>query len=347
MCRHAPEIERQRVIVATDRDGVDQEQRPALCLLHEPAQIFADDAEHQELDACKKSDGGHDAGPAGDDLAGEPAPDAVGEEQHGEAGDGEAQPDREAQRGDGEAGDGVGAEPQHLAQRVFGAAGVTGVARVVERHLVAADPAHHAAQEALALGHCQQRVDHPPAHETKVTGVLGDRHVGEAREQAVEARGGSLLEPGLAVARGAPAVDHVGTLIHPLHHAGEQLRRILQVRIYQHDALAAGRAQPRGRRELVAVVAHQMHADNVGIGFRQGLDDLPGAVARAIVDEHDLVVVAGNAAAGSTGAAMELPQAGLLVEAGRDDGQRNGPCLGHNIERHRPTPLPPLCLRER
>ena len=95
------------------------------------------------------------------------------------------------------------------------------------------------------------------------------------------------------------------------------------------------------------MVAHEVHTDDVGVGLRQGLDDLPAAVARAIVDEHDLVVVAGYAPAGPAGAAMELAQARLFVEAGRDDGQGNRLCLGHNIERHRPTSLPPLRLRER
>src|SRR5215213_7116287 len=61
-------------------DVADHEQGPALALVVEAAEIGADDAQHQELHAAQKADGGHQRRPAGQRVAERPADDGVDEE---------------------------------------------------------------------------------------------------------------------------------------------------------------------------------------------------------------------------------------------------------------------------
>ena len=143
------------------------------------------------------------------------------------------------------------------------------LAVVEDRHLLAADPRHHAADEAMALGHRQQDVEHAPRHQAEVAGIERDVDVGHAADQAVEGGGGGALEQALAVALAALAVDHVGALIHQRHHVGQQLGRILQVGVDDQDALAAAHREAGGERQLVAVVAHQPHRDDARVRGRR------------------------------------------------------------------------------
>jgi dolichol-phosphate mannosyltransferase len=113
------------------------------------------------------------AGPARHHVAGEPPDDRVAEEQRRHGSHDQAEPHREAQRRDREAGDGVGGEAQHLGERVLAPAGEALLAGVEQRRLPAADPAHHAPDEALALGHRQERVDDAPAIMTAIALFAG------------------------------------------------------------------------------------------------------------------------------------------------------------------------------
>ena len=78
-------------------------------------------------------------------------------------------------------------EAQHLAQRVLGDAGVALLAHERDRGLREADPDRHAAQEAVALGHREQRVERLAVHQAEVAGLDGEVEAREAAEGAVEA----------------------------------------------------------------------------------------------------------------------------------------------------------------
>ena len=173
----------------------------------------------------------------------------------------------------------------------------------------------------MALGHGEQQVEHAAGHEAEIAGVGRNVDVGHPADQAVEGRGGGALEQALAVALAALAVDHVGALVEQRHHVGQQFGRILQVGVDDQDALAAAYREAGRERQLVAVVAHQLHRNDARVpGGRLG-HDIPGAVARAVVDQHDL---AGAADAVQHGAdtAHELGQDFLLVVARGHHGQR-------------------------
>ena len=58
------------------------------------------------------------------------------------------------------------------------------LAIVEQRHLPAADPRHHAADEAVALGHGEQQIEHAARHQAEVAGIGRDLDVGHAADQA-------------------------------------------------------------------------------------------------------------------------------------------------------------------
>ena len=165
----------------------------------------------------------------------------------------------ELQRQMREGGDRVEREAQHLAQRVLRLAGVAGVALVRDRRLAKADPHGHAAQEAAALGHRQQRVERAAVEQPEVAGVRLQVDLGELVEQLVEPRGGGELERGLAVALAPHRVDDVGALLPVLDHRGDELRRVLQVGVDHRHDVADRVLQPGGERGLVTEVARQVH----------------------------------------------------------------------------------------
>ena len=116
--------------------------------------------------------------------------------------------------------------------------------------------------------------------------------VGHAVEHAVEQRRGGFLEQRLAVALAAYRVDHVrGLRGHRRAHVAQQFGWVLQVGVDDEDLRAAAQVQPRGERELVAMVARQVDRDQRGIGGGQPLHHRPAVVARPVVDEDDLVIV--------------------------------------------------------
>ena len=82
----------------------------------------------------------------------------------------------------------------------------------------------------------------------------------------------------------------------------------------------------------MAVVAHQPHRDDARVAGRRLGHDLPGAVVRAVVDQHDLAGPA-DAIQHRADAAQELGQDVLLVVARGHHGQRRAVGRHHEWSR--------------
>ena len=203
-------------------------------------------------------------------------------------------------------------------------AGTGGARRAVigERDLAQADPAHHAADEALLLRHRIENVDDLAAHQPEVAGI--DRHVvvGELPQQAVEQSRRAALEHGFTLPLAALAVDDVGLdSIQETPHLAEQFRRILQVGIDGQNAVAAAGMQACRHRALMAMAARQVDRDQLRIALGELEHDLPGAIGRAVIDQDQLVVGADGLFGGRAHAPVKLFEAGFFVVARRNDGQ--------------------------
>ena len=173
----------------------------------------------------------------------------------------------------------------------------------------------------MLFGHGVEQIHRAAAHQPEVAGVGGDLHIRQARQQAIEQMGRGFLEGGLALTAGALAIDHVAARIHHLHHLRQQFGRVLQIAIEDQDPLPPAQLQASGERQLMPVVARQVDRDDVRIACGQRGQKVPGAVAGAIVDEHELVALPG---AGQTNLAhppMQLWQGLALIETGDDDGE--------------------------
>jgi hypothetical protein len=242
-------------MVGLPGDTFDDVEGASLGLFVEAAEVFAHDAEDKKLDAGKEGDGGHETGPPGLDVSGEPPDEGVKEEGDGESAGAEADPTGDLEGFDGKGGDAVEGEAKHFGEGVVSFAGEAWGAVVDEGDLGEADPGNHAADEAVAFGHGVEDVEGAAGDEAKVAGVEGDGAVGEAVDEAVEEGGGAALEEVFAGAFAALTVDDIGALVHEVEHIGEQFGRVLEVGVEDENALAAADAEAGGEGELMAVVS--------------------------------------------------------------------------------------------
>ena len=78
----------------------------------------------------------------------------------------------------------------------------------------------------------------------------------------------------------------------------EQLRRVLQIRIDDQDAVTTGKLKARGKGQLMTVVARQIDGNNVWIGGCELSHNRPSSVPRAVVYQDYLVLLTNLAATG-------------------------------------------------
>ena len=131
------------------------------------------------------------------------------------------------------------------------------------------------------------------------------------------------LERSLPGAALAHSIDDVRLLVaHRREHGRKKLRRILEVGVDNQYRLAPAQVETGGERELMPMVARQVDRDQVGIGRRHPLHRRPARVARAVVDQHQLIILAYRNLGGGAQPLVKLDEAGFLVEAWDDDRKR-------------------------
>ena len=118
----------------------------------------------------------------------------------------------------------------------------------------------------------------------------------------VEALGGEPLEEGVGVAAAAHAVYHLGTVQILLHHLIHGVDVILPVAVDGNGDIAAAAVQRLHQAcqygILVAAVAALRNADEVLVLLCKALNELPGLILGAVVDEQHPAPVAHKAAGG-------------------------------------------------
>ena len=95
--------------------------------------------------------------------------------------------------------------------------------------------------------------------------------------------------------------------------SGKKFRRILQIGIYDHDAIAAGDEEACGHRQLVSVVMREVYSDHLRLGRRQPQNFWPRLIGRTIVDKDQFVVVADATFAGLGQPADEFLDVSRLI----------------------------------
>ena len=151
------------------------------------------------------------------------------------------------------------------------------------------DPEGEGAEEDVALRQGVERIHHLAVKELKVRGG-GHVHPGGAADQVIEAVGGKLVKGRLLAAILLDALDDLVPLLPKTIHLDDLLRRVLEIAVDDHHAVALCLLEPREHRGLLAEVAAEADADHVRIGRAAAQDFAPGAVAGAVVDKQKLIV---------------------------------------------------------
>ena len=299
---------------------------PVLALEVDLADVLADHAERQHLDAAHEAHRGGGGGPAGDGGAGRVRDEHPHDGGEARERDGEARPRDQADGLDRKARDAVDGQRQHLGERVVRLAGHALVALVVDARAPEAHERHHAAQEQVDLAELRQRVEGAGAQEA-VVGVVVDALHAHRGEQAVEGLRREALEERVRLAARADAVDDVAAVEVGVDHGLHRRDVVLAVAVDRDGgvAMSARLHEAAEQGVLVAAVAGERAAAERRVRRRQALDELPGAVPRAVVDEQD-VARGVDLALGDEVLELGLEQAArdrqdlLLVVAGDDDG---------------------------
>ena len=172
-------------------------------------------------------------------------------------------------------------------------------------------------------GIARDRIGGAAREQPEVAGVPRNVRGRDATEQEIEERDRSESQARLTLAVAANRVDDVEAFAPLRNEARNHLGRVLEIRVHEHDRVAARRVEPGGESRLVAEVAREAEQPQLRVACGELEQPRPGAVGRAVVDEDDLVRTAERRERRGE-PSMELGERRLLVEDGRDDGE-HGP----------------------
>jgi len=136
-----------------------------------------------------------------------------------------------------------------------------------------------------------ERVDDAPGHQPEVARIDRNRDLGHVLRRAIEEPRRPQFEGALPLAAAAHRIHDVKPGLPAFDHRRDQLRRVLQIRVDQHDRVTARDVQPRRRRELMSEIPREPHDDEPRIGLRLRPQQLGGPIGAPVIDQHDLVRV--------------------------------------------------------
>ena len=143
---------------------------------------------------------------------------------------------------------------------------------------------------------------------------------GDAGHQPVEGGEERPLQR-VFLAADADRVDDVEAAAPLRDESRNRFRRVLQVRVHQHDGVAAAVGQPRLDRSLMAEIAREVDDADAAIGGGQLVEDSRALVRRAVVDKNDFIVARARRRRRAD-APHQLGQGAGFVEHGQDHAQQ-------------------------
>ncbi|BCS53003.1 hypothetical protein GSbR_09880 [Geobacter sp. SVR] len=193
------------------------------------------------------------------------------------------------QRFERERGNGIEGELQHFPERILGFSGKTFFPAEIHADLFEAEPAYDAADVAVSLLDGFERITHRPVDQAEIAGVDRDVHIGHLLHQAVEEGCAEFLEKGLTLPLPPFAVDDVIPLFPACDHLGNDLRRVLEIRIDYDHGLSLRIIHPCRYGGLMAEILGKFDDFYGAVASAQIVQDREGPVGTAVVDEDDLV----------------------------------------------------------
>ncbi len=121
-------------------------------------------------------------------------------------------------------------------------------------------------------------------------------------QQGVVTTGTPALEDSVLYPAATHTEHHLVAGAMGVDHLFDHASIILQVRIQRNDGITIGGEQARQQCILVAAVAREFHAIDVGMLRGELFDELPGAIRAAVIDEPQVAVI------GDLAPALEIVQ---------------------------------------
>ena len=248
---------------------LDEIERAPLHLREDAADIFAENAEREQLNAGEEGDRHDQRGIAWhvdaedqcpDDVKGSPAPAPASRSTSADIG-----PDLE--RHGRERHQPVEREMGQLAIAEFGLSAQP--RRDVEGHAdrLEADPGVESFRETRMLAHGAQRRDGFGVEQAEVAGALRAAAFRRARRTAGRSAASAAPQRRVGGAVDALAIDILVALAPFFDEACDHFRRMLQIGVHDHDCGAAGVVEPGRDGDLLAEIAAERDGANARIGL--------------------------------------------------------------------------------
>ena len=262
--------------------------RTPLALHIDPGDVKPDDAEADHQNAAEKQQQENDGRKAAERDAGDfliqgNAAEDNGDQQRQHAEEGDDLYGRGGKSGD--VGQRVADQPP---RRPLGFADRPLLHTVGDGRFSIADPVGQGTEKHIPFRQRVERVHDLAVEQLEVRGV-GHIHPGGVADEFIKALGGKAVGGAFSATILLDTLDDLVPLLPEVIHLHDLFRRVLQVTVHDHAAVAGGLGQPGEHGGLFAEVPAEMDAEDVRIFLRLRADDIPGLVPRAVVDEYQFV----------------------------------------------------------
>ena len=196
----------------------------------------------------------------------------------------------------------------------------SGLPIVEHARLPEADEADEAAKETMTLLQRDDVIDHATAHQAKIARVRRNLDLRNSNDQPVPDRGDHALDQRLALPAPALRIDDVITLPPPDDELGDQLRRVLEIAIDDHDRVTGGGFHPGDRCHWLTEATREAEQLDAWIPRVKRQDQLFGPVRRRI-DAEDQLPFDAQTVENGTQPLVDAMDVRLLVVSRHDDAQ--------------------------
>lgn len=264
-------------------------------------EIFADDAEEEELDATHKHDDTDEAGPAGGGVAeGECFDDDDEDDDESDEAEEETEEGGESEGDGGEGDDAFDGVFEEFPEGPFGFAGDAFNIFVFDPFGFEADEAPEAFGIAVVFAARDDGVDHRAGHEAVIAGAVDHFDFAHAVDEFVEDASAEAADGGLALA-GDAAGGGAGVFlgggvfrVDVAEQLGEEAGGILAVGIHGGDEIAGGGFEAGEQGGFFAEITREREVAHARVVFGEGFHEVESAVAAAVVDEDKLELIIGE-----------------------------------------------------
>ena len=256
------------------------------------ADVFAEDADGEELDSTEEEDDADEGGESLHWVADEEGlADVEDEEAEGTEGDDGADDGGKAQWGGGERCDAV-ERKVHEAQKIPFAVAHGAVAAVEGYFFLAeTDPAEESFVVALGLAQLPHRIDANAVEQTEIAHVLKYVETGGTVHQFVEQKGECPAQPGFFAPVFSPGIDVLESFFPILNHLRNEVGRVLEIGVHDDYAVASHFVEPCQQGFLLPEIAGETDEVHLPVVGLQGFDEGEGVVGAAVVHEHEFPFV--------------------------------------------------------